>query len=127
MIKVADLIRSANYNVRQGYFTTPDVAVPVQYNHLILRMDRTNWPAPGVRIGVEVTRDNGVSWKIVLDQFIQPFVATAKQPTVTPAIIQYAWNPDVTALRANRARAFTDSPVQFLCPVSIEAYFMAQP
>lgn len=115
-----DLIRTANFLVRKGFFTTPDVAIPAQYNHLILRMSRANWPSPGVRIGAEVSRDNGTTWKIVLDNFIQPFVATAKQPATTDAVIEYAWNPDVMT-RADRVRAFSDSPSQFSCALVIEA------
>lgn len=113
----------ANRLIPSGTTETPDVVVPADVNALTLIMSRENWPAAGVTIAIAVSTDAGQTWKW-WNQFIAPFVPTAKTTNVAdaPAKISYGWNPNLAEKRANRVRVRVVSPQSFRSDIQIEGH-----
>jgi hypothetical protein len=58
-------------------------------------LDRTNWPAEGVWIAIEVTFDNGNNWSYCAGPtWIAQGTVNPKTGTIPKASIGCGWNPD---------------------------------
>ena len=118
-----NLSRTVNRTIPKGQVETQSISIPSQYNHLRLSMSRENWPAQ-VTVGLGVS-DNGTDWKW-FDNIIAAFIPTPKQPTVTDAVLEYAWNPAVVN-RKQFVKVKTNSPSAFRTTVTVGAFVMTSP
>ena len=90
-IKFGDFI---GINIPAGTTQSPAAAIPTDVTSIRVEVSRDNWPVAGADLELRFSYDGGSTFQTkVGPQHIDPFVATPKQPTPTPASIGWGWNP----------------------------------
>jgi hypothetical protein len=74
-----------------GRATTDSIDVPPDATSLEVVVDRTDWPAKGATIGIEVS-DDGLKWDVFRVETIAAAPVNPKTGAVDPASISIGWN-----------------------------------
>lgn len=107
-------------SIPAGLRTSPQVVIPAGTNEVDVVISRDAWPAAGCDLELQFSYDGGSTWSTKIGPLhIDPFVATAKQPTPTPCSIGYGWGD--SQAQPTHARGRINTPATFLADITLSS------
>jgi hypothetical protein len=118
-IKFGDFL---GVTIPAGTTQSPVAAIPADVNSVRVEISRDNWPSAGADLELRFSYDGGTSFVTkVGPQHIDPFVATPKQTTPTPASIGWGWgwNPDFFGQPTHVRGRISNVAASFVADISL--------
>lgn len=104
-----------------GTTQSPAAAIPADIQAVRVTVTRDNWPIAGADIELRFSFDGGNTYVTKAGPtHIDPFVATPKQTTPTPAIIGWIWNPDVFGQPSHVRGRISGVAASFTADITLE-------
>ena len=105
-----------------GTTQSPAAAIPADVTSIRVEVSRDNWPVAGADLELRFSFDGGTTYVTkVGPQHIDPFVATPKQTTPTPAPIGWGWNPDAFGQPTHARGRISNVAASFVADISLSA------
>lgn len=104
-----------------GTTQSPAAALPADAHSVRVTITRDNWPPAGADVELRFSYDGGATFVTKAGPtHIDPFVATPKQTTPTPANIGWSWNPDVLGQPTHVRGRISNVAASFIADITLE-------